>query len=70
MTENIGEFMPNGGELYSMDENQVVTTKITPVSISNGLAWNIDDDTFYYIDSPTREIWAYDFDPHEGSISK
>ncbi|XP_051171983.1 regucalcin-like isoform X2 [Leptopilina boulardi] len=69
MSEIKGDFMPNGGEFYCMDKNLTLTTQITPVSISNGLAWNLDDDTFYYIDSPTKQIVSYDFDPQKGSIA-
>lgn len=69
MSENNGDFTPNGGEFYSMDKSLKVTTQITPVSISNGLAWNMNDDTFYYIDSPTKQIVSYDFDSEKGSIA-
>lgn len=39
---------------------------IADVSVSNGLAWN--EQTFYYTDTATREIWAYDYAPDSGSI--
>lgn len=61
---------PNLGSLYRIDEQLKPLVEISPVSISNGLAWNREDDTFYYIDSPTREIAAYDYDPINGTISK
>ncbi|MBC2606877.1 SMP-30/gluconolactonase/LRE family protein [Pelagicoccus albus] len=38
------------------------------VTCSNGLAWSGDSKTMYYIDSPERVVWAYDFDIDTGSI--
>ena len=37
------------------------TKKIEGVSVSNGMAWSPDHNTFYYIDSPTLEVVAYDY---------
>lgn len=66
-----GVIAPNQGTLYCVEEDCVEPeTKISPVSISNGLAWNIEDNTFYYIDSPTRQIAAYDYNPNNGTICK
>lgn len=65
-----GVIAPDKGALYRINDTLKPTTQISPVSISNGLAWNIQDDTFYYIDSPTREIAAYDYDPIQGTICK
>lgn len=65
-----GQTAPNQGTLYCVDDDLKPAKEISPVSISNGLAWNIEDDTFYYIDSPTRMIAAYDYDPNSGRICK
>lgn len=46
------------------------TQEISPVSISNGLAWTKDQKIFYYIDTPTRQIVAYDFNVDFGTISE
>ncbi|XP_072761934.1 regucalcin-like [Anoplolepis gracilipes] len=64
-----GQIAPNLGSLYRINETLQFEKEITPVSISNGLAWNKKDNTFYYIDSPTRHIVAYDYHPKEGTIS-
>lgn len=64
------EIIPDIGSLYSIDDHFKPKKEISPVTISNGLAWNIEDNTFYYIDSPTRKIAAYDYNPHSGKICK
>ncbi|MFD1144647.1 SMP-30/gluconolactonase/LRE family protein [Larkinella insperata] len=60
---------PGAGALYMLDHDGSVTTKIQNVSCSNGLAWSLDERTMYYIDSPTRQVVAYDYDPATGAIS-
>ncbi|XP_051153515.1 regucalcin-like [Leptopilina boulardi] len=61
-------FLPNEGELYSLDSNKILTTRVKSVSISNGLAWSLDNKILYYIDSPTQKIAEYDYDLQTGSI--
>jgi len=39
------------------------------ITTSNSIAWSPDDRTFYFADTPTRQIVAYDFNPAEGTIS-
>jgi sugar lactone lactonase YvrE len=57
------------GNLYMVDEDLQWTKKIEGVTISNGLAWTSDHRTFYYIDTPTRQVAAFDFDVTTGEIS-
>jgi sugar lactone lactonase YvrE len=57
------------GSLYRVDKSWQVDRMVTNISISNGLAWSTDGRTMYYIDSPTRRVDAFDFDPHTGDIS-
>lgn len=47
---------PKNGSLYSF--NGELTRLLDGVRISNGLAWSVDQKTFYYIDTPTREVKA------------
>jgi len=70
MSNEDGEIVPNLGTLYRIDDDLEPKKEISPVTISNGLAWNIEDDTLYYIDSPTRQIAAYDYNPNNGTICK
>jgi len=66
-TMNLNETDPTGS-LYSFDGSS--TEKLLGnVTISNGMAWSPDYKTFYYIDTPTREVCAFDYDLETGSIA-
>lgn len=56
------------GALYSFDGKQP-TPLLNGIRISNGLAWSPDTRTFYYIDTPTREVKAFDYDLSTGQIA-
>jgi len=60
---------PGCGALYCLDVDLRVSCKVPGVSISNGLAWSADERTMYYVDSPTRQIVAYDYDRPSGAIA-
>ncbi|KAK3732820.1 hypothetical protein QZH41_017719 [Actinostola sp. cb2023] len=58
------------GCLFSFDEKQTVKVHVEKVSLSNGLAWSLDNKTFYFIDSiPAGCVYAFDYDLTSGSIS-
>ncbi len=57
------------GSLYRIDPDGTVDRQLNPVQISNGLAWSADSQRMYYIDSPTRRIDVFDFDPEHGRIT-
>ncbi len=57
------------GALYRLD-GSVLTPVLTDLTISNGLAWSSDARTMFFIDSPTREVWAFAFDASDSSISQ
>jgi sugar lactone lactonase YvrE len=57
------------GNLYMIDNDLSHLKKIEGVSISNGMAWSSDHKTFYYIDTPTYEVVAYDYDLPSGNIT-
>jgi len=65
-TMDMGETDPIGA-LYSFDGNSV-TKLIGDVTISNGLAWSPDYKILYYIDTPSHEIKAFDYDLDNGTI--
>ncbi|MDA0813718.1 MAG: SMP-30/gluconolactonase/LRE family protein [Verrucomicrobia bacterium] len=59
------------GSLYMLDHQHLLTRQWQGVTVSNGLAWDMSADhpTFYYIDSPTRQVVAFDYEPDTGSLS-
>lgn len=57
------------GNLYMLETDRMVTKKIAGVTISNGMAWSKDKKTFYYIDTPTNAVTAWDFNNTNGTIS-
>ncbi len=57
------------GSLYRITKDGEVKKTVESVTISNGLAWSKDHRTMYYIDTPTRHVDAFDFDPDTGEIS-
>ncbi|MBS1667021.1 MAG: SMP-30/gluconolactonase/LRE family protein [Bacteroidetes bacterium] len=57
------------GNMYLLHEDLAISQKMSGVSISNGLAWSIDDRTMYYIDSPSFEVVAFDYEKSSGQIS-
>ena len=60
----------NMGGLYSLERKLSCHKHLSDLDISNGLAWSADTRTLYHIDTIPRKISAYDFDIHEGRISK
>lgn len=56
------------GSLYRLDGNSP-TRIIDNLTIANGMGWSGDHRTMFFIDSPTCEVWAYDFNPADSSIS-
>lgn len=59
---------PNVANLYRLDSDGF-KTMIDSVAVSNGIVWSADGKTMFYIDSPTRQVVAYDFDLANSSIS-
>lgn len=57
------------GALYCLDHDGEIREITTNVTISNGLAWSPDEQTMYYIDTPTCKVSAFDYDKDSGEIS-
>ena len=66
-TMALDEASPLGG-LFRVDADLSVTTVLTGTTISNGLGWSPAGDRFYFIDSPTRRVDVFDFDPETGAL--
>jgi sugar lactone lactonase YvrE len=58
----------NKGALYLLKKDRTVTKKYSPVTISNGICWSLDNKTMYYIDTRTQQILAFDFDLETSEI--
>jgi sugar lactone lactonase YvrE len=63
------DVLPERGTLYCLHPDWTVEPKIEQVSISNGLAWDREQSTMYYIDTATRQVAAFDFDLETGMLS-
>ena len=59
---------PNAS-VYKLHEQGETIKMIDSVTISNGIVWTKDTKTMYYIDTPSANIMAYDFDPETSTIS-
>ena len=66
-TMDMNEKDPTGA-LYSFDGKEAKAL-LDGVTISNGLAWSPDHKILYYIDTPTREVKAFDYDTATGQIA-
>jgi sugar lactone lactonase YvrE len=62
-------FQSGGGALYRIDPDGAVKTVLQGVTLANGLDWSPDGTTFYFVDSFTRSVDAFDFDVDRGEIS-
>lgn len=56
------------GALYCLDTDHTWKKAVSGIGCSNGLAWSPDHKTMYYIDSPTKQVVAYDYDLAAGTI--
>lgn len=58
--------------LYRLSSNASsqfkLQTLLTDVTISNGLAWSLDNRYMYYIDTPTKKITRYDYCPYDEEV--
>lgn len=52
----------NKGALYKLDQQLHLSKQFSPVSISNGLAWNKELNRMYYIDSPIRTVYCWEYE--------
>jgi sugar lactone lactonase YvrE len=57
------------GALYSLSPDGRFQILLSGLRISNGLTWSPDYQTFYFIDTPTRLVMAYDYDLQTGRLA-
>jgi sugar lactone lactonase YvrE len=53
--------------LYRLDPDLTLHEAFGPVTNSNGIAWSADGKTVYYIDTPRKEVLAFDY--QDGHLS-
>ncbi|KAL9636541.1 MAG: hypothetical protein Q9164_002759 [Protoblastenia rupestris] len=58
------------GVLFRLDPDMSLHRMIENVTIPNGMGWSLDWKTFYFTDSPTKNIYKYRFDGNTGNISE
>jgi sugar lactone lactonase YvrE len=56
------------GSLYCF-ERGALRTVLDGLTIANGMDWSRNEQCMYFIDTPSREIWCFDYDRKSGSIS-
>lgn len=57
------------GRLYRLETNGELIVVLEDIGCSNGLGFSPDLGTMYYIDTPRKEVWAFDYDQATGDIS-
>lgn len=48
-------------KLYRLDPDLSLHEAFSPVTNSNGIVWSVDGKTVYYIDTPRKEVLAFDY---------
>lgn len=61
-------FTEGAGSLYRIGSDLQPEVQLKSLTISNGMAWKADQQTFYFIDTPTKKIQEFAFDPETGEI--
>jgi sugar lactone lactonase YvrE len=59
-----------GGALYRLDRSGRCEQVLADLTISNGLGWSPDGRTMYLVDSGPRVVYAFDFDPVDGAVTR
>ena len=67
-TMTIAEPRPGAGALWSMAGDRAKQL-VNGATIANGLAWSADGSTLFWIDTPTGQIDAFDYDLDSGSVA-
>lgn len=57
------------GVLFRLDTDGTLHRILENVTIPNGMSFSLDDSTMFWTDTPTGNIYAFDYDIATGSIS-
>jgi len=60
--------LPETASLYRFDPDGRHTEMVAGVTVSNGIAWSLDNRVMYFADSWTRTIFSFDFDLDSGTV--
>lgn len=63
-------FAAGKGALYRVEPSGDVAVAIPGTALSNGMGWSADDSTFYWTDTLTHEVYAFDFDLEAGTLGE
>lgn len=55
-----------GGALYLLTTDGMASPVIPDLTIPNGIGWSPEGETAYFVDTPTRRITAFDWEPETG----
>ena len=67
-TMSMGAPQEKAGTLWSIYDNKAIPL-VQETTISNGLDWSSDGTTLFYIDTPTQQIDAFDYELATGKVS-
>lgn len=63
------DFSQERGTLYSFDANGKVRPLLERLTLSNGMCWSSDGESFFFIDSIPGTLWRYRYNIERGEIS-
>jgi sugar lactone lactonase YvrE len=67
-TMALDESLLHLGALYCCEPDGTLHTKLTGVSLSNGIGWSPEGTRMYYADTMAQRVDAIDFDPVTGAL--
>ncbi|KMK75801.1 SMP-30/gluconolactonase/LRE family protein [Alkalihalobacillus pseudalcaliphilus] len=56
------------GSLYCLETTGQVEKKVSQVGLSNGIAWSLDNQKMYHIDTAQKQVQAFDFELETGEL--
>ncbi len=57
------------GALYCVRPDKSSVNVMDGLGCANGMGWSPDHKTMYFIDTPSKAVWAFDYDDKTGAVS-